>query len=181
MVESIGASGPAGFEKIIKYTAMIVSILTLVIGVITFFVQQSNQADTRERESRATFLAKQLDVYAVAVQTVSELSLDPNIDKDEEKYKQNLRIFSQLYYGQMAMVEGPDVAEVMEAIKKLLNDEIGKTREECLESMRNLSLTLAHCVRRSLGKGWGVDFDSDQCTEDKLESLQTTCLRPVRD
>ena len=119
MVESIGASGPAGFEKKIKYAAMIVSILTLVIGVITFFVQQSNQADTRERESRAKFLAKQLDVYAVAVQTVSELSLDPNIDKDEEKYKQNLRIFSQLYYGQMAMVEGPDVAEVMEAIKKL--------------------------------------------------------------
>ncbi len=178
MVESKGASGPAGMEKIVKYTAMIVSILTLVVGVITFFVQQSNLAETRERESRAAFLAKQLEIYSVAVQTVSEIVLYPTKDDDEEKYLRNLKKFWQLYYGRMTMVEDLRVAKVMIAIGNLLQKEGGKPDRECVSIKRNLSLILADCVRKSLSEGWGINFGSnknDHCSEERLDRLPKNC------
>jgi hypothetical protein len=53
--------------------------------------------------------------------------------------------------------------------------------EVCAAQRESISLTLSHCVRKSLGKNWGVDFDvdnQDQCTAESLSDLTKDCPRP---
>lgn len=164
-------------EKFIRNLAVIVSVLTFAGGVISFFIQQSNQADTLERESRRAFLEKQLEIYSVAVQTVSEIVLYPTKDDDREKYLRNLKSFWRLYYGRLAMVEDIRVEMVMKTFGDLLQTEGGEPRRACLDIKRKLSLTLAHCARKSLGEGWGVTLISehDYCSSSELDNLPENC------
>ena len=165
------------FQSFIRSAALIVSVLTLVGGVISFFVQQADQALTRERESRKAFLEKQLETYSIAVKTVSEIALYPTKNSNRERYLRNLETFWELYFGRLAMVEDRRVERVMKTFGDLLQVEGGTPRPACRNIKRDISLTLAHCARKSLGEGWGVDLRSqnDYCSDVVLENLPRDC------
>lgn len=162
-------------ENLVKTVSLAVSVLTLLGGVIAFFVQQSAEADIRDRQSQQAFLEKQLKTYTKAVKTVSELVLFPGKDDDRIKYDQNLKTFWRLYYGELAMVEDRRVETVMAAMGALLSKEGGRPHleEPCVKLKRHLSLTLAHCARKSIGDGWGVNLESANkyCSKERLSDL----------
>ena len=164
-------------NTLVKNAAVIVSVLTVVGGVVSFLVQQHEQTSTRDRESRRAFLEKQLDIYSDAVKTVSEMSLYPTKDSDRNKYLRNLEKFWELYFGRLAMVEDPRVEKVMKNFGDLLQGEGGTPQTECRNLKRDLSLTLAHCARKSLGEGWGVDLTSenDYCSDTEMANLPKAC------
>jgi len=130
-----------------------------------------------ERESKRLFLEKQAELYFEVVPLVSKLA---NIELPELIDKKVESRFWHIFWGELGMVEDANVARAMNLFGQSLNAFQGKiVNEQCAQHRKAISLTLSHCVRKSLGDNWGVQLEVlsiNRCKDDVFAELQGVCL-----
>jgi hypothetical protein len=121
------------------------------------------------------FLNKQADLYFETTAVVSRIAnshLETTLPKDVER-------FWQLYWGELSMVEDLNVEHAMVLFGRSLTAlQHQGTNEDCAQSRKEISLILAHCIRDSLGKSWGVklgELSDNRCTEAKFNEIRQVC------
>jgi hypothetical protein len=98
---------------------------------------------TAEREAKKPFLERQWALYTEATNAASQLAT-LNDGTDHEKARKR---FYQLYWGELSMVEDPQVESAMVKFNEALE---ANHRDE----MRDKAYLLAHACRDSLSKDW---------------------------
>ena len=162
---------------------MLTAVATLVGSAIAFFAQRADDLEQRAlqaraavRESKKVFLDKQAALFFEAVPIVSRLAIAATPDEIDEKDE---RRFWELFWGELGMVEDVNVARSMNLFGRSLQAFRGAiSNEVCAAQRKSISLTLSHCVRKSLGDNWGVDFGAnnlDWCTDARLGQLDQRC------
>lgn len=104
-------------------------------------------AANRTMEATKPFLDRQLAMYSEASRVAAVLA-SPDVNDDDRS--KAMKEFWLLYYGELAMVESPDVAEAMDAIKETL--EHNPTQQQ----LAQVSLNLTQACRLSLDQSWGI-------------------------
>jgi hypothetical protein len=181
------------WDSLIKNIGVLVAVATRVGSAIAFFVQRADeiedrklqtavndrQAKAHERESKRTYLEKQAEIYFEVVPLVSKLA---NAESAEVIEKGDERRFWQIFWGEIGMVEDTGVAQAMDLFGKSLDAFQGRIdNEKCAKKKRAISITLSHCVRKSLGDSWGVQLQDETlnwCAEERLRNLRLTCPMP---
>jgi len=163
---------PAGretdFERwnlIIKAAGAVATIATVAVSVAVFLSQRSEQIAQRDleisaigRQSQQKFLDKQYELYFETVSLVSKLA----IQSPNEFERKDLNRFWQLYWGQLGMVEDRAVERAMVFVGKSLGARLDGKNRTCAEIFNLASLLLAHAVRLSLERNWGIDVPDDE-------------------
>jgi hypothetical protein len=173
------------WDSFVKNVGVLATVATLIGGSIAFFAQRSDdlaqrrlQAEAAERESKKLFLEKQSTLFFEAVPLVSRLAIARSPDEIAEKDEQR---FWQLYWGELGMVEDVAIARSMDLFGRSLQAfrDFGPDNS-CGAQRRRISLTLSHCVRKSLAANWGVDLGAgdglDWCTAGRFADLEKDCI-----
>jgi hypothetical protein len=179
------------WDSFVKNVGVLTAVATLVGSAIAFFVQRGDdleqsalQARTNERESKKVFLDKQAELYFETVRLVSRLA---NAETPDEIRESDEGRFWELYWGDLGMVEDGNVTDSMVLFGRSLQAFRGQafregiSNEDCAAQRKFISLTLSHCVRKSLGENWGVHFGVDKvdrCTDSWLSKLRLRCPDP---
>jgi hypothetical protein len=170
------------WDSFIKNFGIIATVATLMGSAVTFFVQRGDdiaqkriQAEATERASKKVFLDKQAALYFETTAVVSRIAT-----RDAETISpQDVERFWQLYWGELSMVEDFGVEQVMVLFGRSLHALQQKgTHEVCAQKSTEISLMLAHCIRESLGKSWGVklgDVSRNRCTESAFDQVRQMC------
>jgi hypothetical protein len=152
-------------------------IVVVVAGLWTagtwLYMQQQQQRAASAiaiRESQKPFLERQLAFYFEAARVTGKLAtLTPNksvANQDQpvsEDWAWARRRFWELYWGELAAVESPEVARAMVQFGNGLH-EIEKCVDKgdsCIgrqDSLTGASIQLAHQIRESIEKGWGYSL-----------------------
>jgi hypothetical protein len=171
------------WDSFVKNVGVLTAVATLVGSAIAFFAQRADDLEQRalqalaaERESKKVFLEKQAVLFFETVPLVSRLAIAETPDEIDDKDE---RRFWELFWGELGMVEDVNVARSMDLFGRSLQAFRGATSNEvCAARRKSISLTLSHCVRKSLGENWGVDFGADNldwCTDERLRELDQGC------
>jgi hypothetical protein len=98
-------------------------------------------------EARQPFLTRQLELYSEAAKVVAKIATS----RDEGERDSHEDRFWELYWGELALVEDRGVESAMVAFGKALKSGENQAR------LQPLSLDLAHAIRRSLDRSWGIE------------------------
>ena len=127
----------------------------------------AHAAETRRIETTKPFLDMQLVRYTDAIRVVAALASSD----DESTLRDARRDFWSLYYGELALVESPEVEAAMVAIgraKRMIGSQAGpqaeatselserKRLEEEKRELQPLALNLTKAIRKSLDRSWGI-------------------------
>jgi len=122
---------------------------------------------TRRIEATKPFLERQLQLYTAATQATAIIATS----YDQDEVQSATKRFWQLFSGELALVENPDVASAMQTFRRALpalkdknksqndNEPSQNTSENSemeKEGLRQLSLNLAAACRTSLARSWGI-------------------------
>ncbi len=105
--------------------------------------ESKRYAESRRIEATRPFLELQLKLYTEASLVTAKIATASSEPKDVDR-------FWQLYTGELALVEDPEVARAMVAYGDAL-----KANKQA--SLSGLAITLAHKMRESLARSWGTD------------------------
>ena len=171
-------------DEILKWVTVVPIIAAIVGGTVTFFVQRGNDierlglvAENNELEAKKVFLTKQFEIYVKAVEIASRLATKSQTPRDETE-------FWQLYWGQLGMVEDGRVSDAMTLMRRTYGADLAARNDgetaalECGNKLKDASLVLAHCVRKSLEESWKVKFQPgtiNLCTETHLDAISQYC------
>jgi hypothetical protein len=168
------------WDLILKYGPGIAVIVGAIWTVVTWYQQREDALaavkrqteQTHEialRESQKPFLEKQLAFYFEAAKVTSKLAtLAPPAGHEQpasEDWTWARKRFWELYWGELGVVESPQVASAMVNFGNTLKEVEGcvTSGEPCTERQRALtgaSLSLAHSIREDIEKGWGYKLPS---------------------
>ena len=178
------------WDSVIKNIGVLTAVATLVGSAIAFFGQRAaeiedrklqtevneRQAKVNERESKRIYLEKQAAIYFEIVPLVSKLA---NAESAELIEKGDEGRFWQIFWGELGMVEDTDVARAMDLFGVSLNAFQGRIdNRQCAKERQAISITLSHCVRKSLGDSWDVQLQDKTirwCEEERLTKLRRIC------
>lgn len=138
------------------FLAVVAGIWTLVTASWTIL----SYVEAAHREADKAIIQRELDLYTVASKTVGDLATSPKgADWDTAK-----RRFLGLYWGDLGMVESPDVARAMvEFGKELARFEKRVSSpsadwENEQKSLQGYALNVAHAARDTLKMRSNIDF-----------------------
>ncbi|UPK36607.1 hypothetical protein IVB18_04280 [Bradyrhizobium sp. 186] len=126
------------------------------------------------RESQKPFLERQLAFYFEAAKVTAKLATSTpaksSANQDQpppEDWDWARRRFWELYWGELAAVESPEVARAMVQFGNGLNElekciDKGGSCDETQNALKGPSIQLAHQIRESIEKGWGYSLPSLQ-------------------
>jgi len=137
-------------EAVQKWASIAIALFGVIIPAALGFWNYSVAA---QRDSKKPFLDKQLSLYFEASQAASQLATLPN-GKNREQASIK---FWELYYGQLSLVESPDVESAMDKFGEALRRY--EKKESGLRELQQLSLKLSHACRDSLSESWGVSLE----------------------
>jgi hypothetical protein len=169
-----------------KKWAVLLGPLLVIGSVFAFLWQAHNDLELREsdlkwqkeqkerqvkidaRESKKAFLEAQLRIYERTAAAVSEIAED----------KGDANVFRELFHGSMPIVEDRRVELMMLLFAKakampgntvcVPNTDTGFARE--------ISLTLAHCMKVSIADSWDFEHDADEyCNMERVEQMAKRC------
>ena len=171
------------WDSVIKNIGVLTVVATLVGSAIAFFADRDlqlevayRQAKVNERESKRIYLEKQAEIYFEIVPLVSKLAIAESAELIE---KGDERRFWQIFWGELGMVEDTDVARAMDLFGVSLNAFQGRIDNgQCAKKRKAISITLSHCVRKSLGDSWDVQLQDKTikwCEKERLAELRQTC------
>ena len=162
------------WEVVIKGASAAAALTAVIYGIYQYFdqrgaqientrleiVQNALENDALVRESKMVFLNKQFDLYVEAVTVVSKLATSLKYEGRDA----DLDRFWLLYWGELAMVEGPKVAEAMWEVGNILKTiETSDSPVETRRTLEQASLKLSHCVSKSLEESWGFELATGKC------------------
>lgn len=113
-----------------------------------YYAQRKDEADKQEIEAAKPFLELRQKRYMEAVQTAAVLS-SPEEHTADEIQKARKR-FWELYWAELSMVEDANIEVAMIKMGNSLNPDLNPTPQQ------NAAYGLAHALRDSLTKSWGV-------------------------
>jgi len=167
------------WRRLITYAPAVVVVAGGVWTVVTWWVAQSDEAHKNQRaredalrvstrESQKPFLEKQLQFYFEAARVTAKLAtLSPSHEATTaapENWEWARRRFWELYWGELGVVESPDVAGAMVRFGHRLNEvAVCFERKEAncqvkQATLEGLSLDLAREIRKSIELGWGYSL-----------------------
>ncbi len=175
-------------DDILKWVVVVPIIAPIVGGTVAFFVQRGDEmarlelvARTNELEAKKVFLTKQFELYVKAVEIASRLAT-------KSETKQDVTELWQLYWGQLGMVEDGRVSEAMTLVRRTYGAAVaaknhsgttaGDSASRCGNKLQDASLTLSHCMRKSLEESWKVRFQpgtNNLCTDEQFDTLSLYC------
>jgi hypothetical protein len=125
-----------------------VKLLTALVAVGTFAWAILQYGCTSRNEFRKTFWEHQFTLYQQATSAAATIATARDIHQVEAERK----TFWRLYYGELSIIEHPQVKDAMIAFGKQLKEV--EARDGDLSSLKQLSYKLARECRLSLGKTW---------------------------
>lgn len=170
---------------LVKYGAGIAVIIYGTWTAVTWYTNREDQINSANtaartqkmaaseialRDSQRPFLEKQLAFYFEAAKVAGKLATLPPISAEypkDQRYAEDWgwakRRFWELYWGELGVVESPEVATAMINFGNALRDlqlcvEAGGN---CIDKQAGLtgpSIQLAHQVRQSIQNGWGYQL-----------------------
>lgn len=152
-------------DSLPSYTAIggiLIAALAAYVSIATYLETSKKDADTSSRESKKPFFDKQIEFYADALETASKIAI---ADKPAET---DVQRFEQIYWGRLGAVEDVYVDRAMVAFRKILKS---NAPQYCL---KNASLLLAHCVKKSWEITWDVSLGAPPefpCEEDSFKAI----------
>jgi hypothetical protein len=164
------------WDFVVKYGPAIAVIIYGVWTAGVWYVGRQDEAakasEIALRESQKPFLEKQLAFYFEVAKVGGKLATLPPIlaeyPKDQrfaEDWGWARRRFWELYWGELSVVESPEVARAMFGFGTALRDIercVDARESDCPAKQVNLhgpSLDLAHKIRESIEKGWGYQLN----------------------
>ena len=143
----------ASWKDNIQAFSTLIQVVTVVVGVVisiwSFNAARNAEAEKRRIEAAKPFLEIRQQKYMEAIKVASVLAT-PDVHSPEE-IKAAEKRFSELYFGELALVEGKDTEENMVALASSLGRRSDPTPQQ------SATLHLAHVLRDSLIVAWGVD------------------------
>jgi hypothetical protein len=137
-------------EKTLKLVGAVVAIGGLTLGVANYLATIRKDVDARNLEARKLYLTRQFDLYTEVTRVAAKLA---TLKADSTERDAAERRFWELYWGELSMVENPEVEGAMKKMGDCLRDDCsGCTNSD----LSQCSLALAHACRRSLANSWGV-------------------------
>jgi hypothetical protein len=146
-----------------KWDTLIKGVITPIIAVVTVLVGVYQYTDGQARALEKEYELKKIErqdklreektaLYKETRQTLSFLST--NTDVATDLYKAKKTRFWELYWGDLAAVETPQVESLMvkfgQALNSLPEAESEPEKEEIKATLQQLSLTLAHQTSEEL-------------------------------
>lgn len=119
-------------------------LLGALVAAGTFLFAIIQWAAARRLEASKPFLEKQLQLYGEAVRTTVAIATAPDGDAKDAASRR----FEELFWGELALVEDKDVESAMLAFR----DELEGAKSA--DTLKLLSLALAHACRQSLSRSW---------------------------
>jgi hypothetical protein len=158
----------ASIPSYVAVLTAVVALITAIVAVANYRQQSAKDISAREFDAQKPFFEKQTEFYVDAMQTVSKIATKDSPAKDDVDH------FWELYYGRLAAVEDTLVDRVMVQFGEMLAK---KSSSGCL---KNTSLLLAHCVKKSWGDTWKVTLGDPPelpCDEGSFRKLKV-CTAP---
>jgi hypothetical protein len=160
------------WDWIVKYGPAIAVLAGATWTASTwYFERQEKTAAERRlavRESQKPFLERQLAFYFEAAKVTAKLATLPPVPTGEDFAKHKAledwawarRRFWELYWGELGVVESPEVASAMVDFGKALGDveKCADAGGDCIGKQKALeghSISLSHKIRASVEQGWG--------------------------
>jgi hypothetical protein len=145
------------FDQALKILGLLGALGSFAFAVVQWKAKSKSelaQAETESRRLAATrqveatkpFLERQLKLYTEATQVAAVVSTS----EVPEARATARRRFWELYWGELALVENPEV----EAAMVQLGDALEKDTPQ--SELQKLSLKLAQACRTSLDQSWGI-------------------------
>lgn len=128
-------------ENQVKLVTAIIALGTLVWGILQY-------SSTSRNDFRKTFWEHQFALYQQATSAAATIATARDIHEVDAERK----AFWRLYYGELSIIEHPEVKEAMIAFGKQLNEV--EAHGAGLQTLRQLSYKLARECRLSLKKTW---------------------------
>ncbi len=163
------------WDSVIKNISILIAVATLAGSATAFLFQRADEVRVYERESKRVFLEKQAETYFEVVALVSKLA---TIESRGLIDQTDINRFWRLYWGEFAMVEDGEPAKAMTLFAASLVAFQRDNDKQCAEERESISLTVAHCIRQSLGESWDVslkDEATDTCTDVRFKELEEVC------
>lgn len=130
--------------------AAVIAVVGLGIGISNFGSQQRfNREAAQEAHAgqfKQRFWEARLDVYARATKAAAKIANAPKL-MDEDS-----RVFLELYWGELSILEDQQVVEAMIAFREQL-DEVNEGKRTTT-SLRNAAYALSQACRKSLQATW---------------------------
>jgi hypothetical protein len=161
-LDDLRASRTTNWLDSLPKVIQVVSIaIAAVISVVSFSYAQQAQAKAaeldsakRRLEAAQPFLILRQKLYFDAVQAAGVLANQSDYSKDEVT-KARAR-FRQLYVAELALVESKEVESRMVQLASAVDSDL--TEKRMTEAQR-AAFKLAHALRDSMAKSWGLDAD----------------------
>jgi len=159
-------------DFLLKYGPVGVVAVGAAWTAFTWYTQRSDQVlrdEARQaeasrvaiRESQKPFLERQLVFYFEAAKATGALSTRGPQDQEWASARKR---FWELYWGELGVVESPQVASGMVAFGQTLKElekcvDDRKTCDDLQRPLTGASIALAHNIRESIQAGWGYRLD----------------------
>jgi hypothetical protein len=136
------------FIELAKVVIAAIAAMSTLLGVAWQWRQaQVARSNSALFEARQPFLTRQLELYSEAAKVTARIATT----RDEDERDTHVDRFWQLYWGELALVEDRGVEAAMVAYGKALKSDAAPSQ------LQPLSLDLAHAIRKSLDRSWGID------------------------
>lgn len=137
-----------GLLELLKVLVGAIAATSTLLGV-SWQWRQAHMARSQSAlvEARQPFLTRQLELYGEAAKVAARIATTD----DEKELGEATTRFWQLYWGELALVEDRDVEAAMVAFGEAMKTSAKKAQQQ------SLSLDLAHAIRRSLDRSWGIE------------------------
>jgi hypothetical protein len=140
-------------SEILKSTGSSITVISVIIGVVisvmNFKAAKEKEAESRKIEAARPFLELRQRLYLEALNSASILA-SKSLHSEEEITKAKSR-FSELYWGELSLIEDADIEKKMIAVAK------AEGLAGIMDSTQGLTYDLAHSMRESLKRSWGID------------------------
>lgn len=148
---------PLNFDEWLKLVGVIGALISFLWSVHQWRDKAADElrqaksendrlAKSRKIEATKPFLEKQLGLYTETLHAVAVLSTTTVADERAKATK----LFWELYFGEMAIVENREVEAAMVGLGRALK------RGASQADLQDLALTLDDACRKSLDRSWGI-------------------------
>ena len=153
-------NGTSKLDSITKTVQIVSVVVGVVISVLSFNYTRQKDADARmaeankqEIEAAKPFLELRQKRYMEAIESAAILS-SPETHSPDEMQKARKR-FWELYWAELSMVEDAKVEGAMKKLGESLDPQLKPTSQQIS------AYELAHALRDSLTKSWGISENKE--------------------
>lgn len=140
-------------ETLSRLVQVLSVVIAAVISILSFNETRQAEIHKQQTEARQPFLVLRQKTYMDAIQAAAVLA-NWKVHTTDEVDKARTR-FHDLYVAELSLVEAGNVENEMVALARALKEK--ELYPENLDKPRQAALDLAHALRDSLVRTWGIE------------------------